>query len=356
MARRHKRVSVFVVLLVLLTSASATALDKSKAAIASGQRAAKALEAGDHGTAARLYLEAFRMAPEQTDFLYAAAREEMAVGDVQAAQQLFQQYLGLPGTAPERVLRAKAYLGQIVANAKSREGDSARQRGDGALAASLYREAYAQDPTRPTFLLQAGRAAQDSGQKTLAVECLKLFLEKASPQDTDRPEATNRLNSLTVATKPSPAGATPPPPLVAPVAPVQTGHSPPPAIADVAADSHTPAERGTAPKWPAYATLGVGIGLVGTAAVLGVLAAKQGSDVDAACGAKDAAGVCIAPTQPQSWAHEQTASANAKSVAAWVTGGVGVAALGAGIWLWLAGPKSVAVSPTADGFAVLGSF
>ena len=351
MARQHRRVSLILILLLALTSTAGLALDKAKAAMASGLRAAKALEAGDHETAARLYLEAYRLTPEQTDFLYAAAREKLAVGDTQAAQELFQQYLALPGTVPERAARAKTYLAEIKANTKSREADSARQRGDGALAASLYQEAFALDPTRPDFLLRAGRAAQDVGQKTLAVECLKVFLEKAPPQNTDRAEAENRLKSLTAGT--TVVEAKPP---VVTVVPNERSVVSTPAPPNASVEVRKPAERELAPRWPTYATLGAGVGLVATGVVLGVLATKQGSDVDAACGTKDAAGVCVAPTQPQSWMHAQTASANVKTVAAWVTGGVGAAALGAGVWLWLSGPRTVAVAPTVDGFALVGAF
>ncbi len=339
------------VLLLLAVSTTATpcaiALDKAKAAAATAQQAASALERGDHKQAAHLYLEAYKLDPATSDYLYGAARESQAVGDADRAEDLYKQYLGLGGTDPKRTDNARRFIGELRADAKGREAEVTRSRGDGALAAQLYREAWTLDGTRVAYLVRGARAAQDARNTALAVELLQLFLRHAPAGDPDRAEVKARLDSLQRET-PAVTGAQAAP-ARAPEAP--RGDA---AIAKPADTLTATAPTSRPSRVPAWIALGSGGALVVAGAGIWASTLGDRSALETALTQRQnglISGVTLADAQ------SRNQSIITRNVAAGIAGGVGVAAVGLGLWLWFSGSEmSVAPVMSGNGVALVGQW
>ena len=338
---RRIRACLLFIALQLLAVGPALGLDKAKVAEANARRATAALEQGDHEQAARLFHEAFKLDPSRSEYLYGAARETLSAGDATTAEELFQKFLALPGVDVARAARAKEYVGELRATAKSKEADAARARGDGALAASLYREAATLDPSKPAYLLRGARAAQDAGLKTLAVENLNAFLAKAPANDADRPEAQTRLKALT-APPPVEQVAAPPAKSPQPVAAMVAPPASKPSTLVVVA----PAQKERPTPWGKWGTVGTGgvIALVGGGVWLSTLGDRSSLVNDVA---KTTDGKVSGLTYDQAMARND--SIVNRNIAAAVLGGMGVATAGVGLWLVLTDHEKVAVLPTGNG-------
>lgn len=178
------------------------ALATEPATVASGlaRQAVQADDAGNPTRAAELYLEAFGTDPRQPNFLYSAARAEMAAGKKAEAEEHFEQFLGLADAGSDRADKARAYLADLRGSrAGNREVAAERAAADGKWrdASKLYEELWQQMPSRWSALFKAGQAAQQAGDDDRAVELLRQYLRESPKTAADRPEADERLQQLT---------------------------------------------------------------------------------------------------------------------------------------------------------------
>lgn len=195
----------------------------------------KAYDAGDHVHAAQLYVAAWRANPAETAYLYAASRAEQMAGLLDAADQHYRAYLGLPGIPDPLRDKVKIYLREVSdgrADQKAQAAQRAMRAEDLVLSAQLYRAAHELAPARLDLLFKAGAAAQSAGDKAMAEVMLRDYMEHAPADAPDRGEAALRLSRLQVRSEPSPN---------APSAPQRTVAPLPQAPAD--GESHAPAAR-----------------------------------------------------------------------------------------------------------------
>ncbi len=339
---------LIVVALQALAIGPVYGLDKTKVADANARRATVALEQGDHEQAARLFHEAFKLDPAHSEYLYGAARETLSAGKMTSAEELFRTFLALPDIDPARAAKAKGYVRELRANAKAQEADAARARGDGALAASLYREAATLDPSKPVYRLRAARASQDVGQNADSVESLRAFLATAPPTDPDRPEAETRLKALT-----NPTPVKNPQPSVSAVAagaPASAAKAAPVAVVTMA-----PRSTGGG-RTAGIVTTVIGAAVLATGAVVWGLARSDEAAYEASIAASAADGKIHGTTYDAAAAARQ-AVANKQMVGQVLVGVGGAAALaGAIVWAIADKPSPVTVAPTLSGMQMAWQF
>ena len=320
---------------------------KAKAAAATAQQAAAAFERGDHKAAARAYLEAYKLDPATPDYLYGAARELQASGDDQAALDLFQQFAGLGGTDPKRVESARKAIAGLRSDDMAREAEVARRRGDAALAAQLFGDAWKSNPAKPTLLLRAARAAQEAGLHDPAVASLQQFLRVAPPNDPDRAEAQVRLDALTKPKSPTTAPLTTTSPVVTtPEVKLTPVVAPSVMVPTVVAKPAPPPKSRTA----AWVTIAAGGAVLLTGGILAVTAMSDKSSLDSAL-AQTQHGLVSGVSFNDATARND--SIVHRNIAAGALAGAGVVVAGVGVWMLL-GDDRVVLAPTGQGAALAG--
>ena len=180
-------------------STTAWAVEPERAAATLARQAAQVDDAGDHKRAAELYAEAFQTDPTQPNFLYAAARAEMAAGQRALARAHFEQFLQLADPGTDRADKARAYLADLRSgevDGPMQEADRAAQAGRWKDAARLYYAVWDTANTRWTALFKAGVAAQEAEELERAEEWLAMYVQDAPKDVADRPEAEARLKQL----------------------------------------------------------------------------------------------------------------------------------------------------------------
>lgn len=319
----------------------ALAVDGAKAAMSMAKQAAAAYESGDHARAAQLYLEAWRTDP-QPAYLFAAARAQHVGGQADKALERYQEFLTKPGASPELVAKATRYRDELLAqraDAVALDADRARRTGDHALAARLFAEAFKLAPARLALLLQAGVAAHAAGDLAAAETHLSAWLAQAPADAAERAEASVRLHSTQQRAQPVLLAAAPTPVTVS-TAPSRSM----PAIATVTA----PRAQG-----PAWLLVGGGTALLAGGALW---YHAQGAERDqlehwrtTTVGGK------IAGTDAQTYESLRAKVQQAHTVAA-LAGGVGIAAVGLGVWWLLDAPVAVGPGPVPAGAALAWRF
>ena len=213
----------------------------------------------------------------------------------------------------------------------------AYESGDHVRAAQLYLNAWRADPKTPSYLYSAARAEQASDQPDRAEAHYREFMGKPGADAALIAKANGFLKDLRQARLNAKAGDAD-----------QAAHSANPettAAPPVLVAAPQPAPEGAAPlHLAAWTSLGSGAALGIASAVVYLLAANQRSELDKALATRDASGLIVGTTHAAAVA--QTSSIDAKRTASLVLGSVGVAAIAAGVWLWLREPpESVAIVP-----------
>ena len=137
-----------------------------------------------------------RLAQADEAALYAAAKAEMTARKNTAAEEHFEQFLGLADAGSDRADKARAYLADLRgARAENKESAAETAAGAGKWvdASKLYEELWVQMPSRWSALFKAGAAAQEAGLQERAAELLRQYLRDAPKSAADRPEAEDRL-------------------------------------------------------------------------------------------------------------------------------------------------------------------
>ncbi len=192
-------------LALLLCASTGFAIDGKKVATNLAQKAAQAFEAGEMDQAAEWYHEAYRSDPAEPNFLYGAARAEQAGHNREAAEEDFRKFITLEGADPARVIKAKAYLSELIeqrGEAKAKSAAKAVASGDLVLGAAAYLEAYRLCPDRHLWLFKAAMAEREALNGAAAIEHLQAYLKVAPATAEERPTAVLILKSLQTPPKP----------------------------------------------------------------------------------------------------------------------------------------------------------
>lgn len=284
--------------------------------------AQKEFDAANYDRAAELFLEVWRGDSTAVEALYGAARALHLAGNLDRAEELYREVLEQPGI--DAALRAKVGQSQADlvarrADAKAAEAGRAEQAGRYRVAAQLWVEAIRLAPTKIGWQLRLARAEHLAGRLLEALDLYDKFLAAAGPSEPGRSMAERwseelRRDPSVIAAK---AAA---PPVV--VAPAQAPES--------------------ASRWPAWTALGAGAALMagGLAVYLAQSDAREKLDFQLA---ERTAGK-VTGIDYQSYDRQRT-DLNAAYRNAAILGGVGAAALGAGVWWWLRTPDGVTVAP-----------
>lgn len=311
--------------------AAPEAMDSQKAAMAMVQQASAAYQRGDYDRAADLYHAAWR-AHGDPNLLCAAGQAAHMGGRPAVAKNYLTEFLKLPGSDPQRVVRARAILAEIEArqlDARVAEGEQALA-SDPVLAARIWEEVAVADAQRIDLLYKAGVARHKAGDLAGARSCWQAYLAKAPASAPFRAQAQARLNSLPSQAV-SPAGPKPLAPVVA------------------------AASSDTAPaQWPAWAGIGGGV-----AALAGAAAVYLGQRDAAAAYERDTTKGSDGKIHAISWseASERADSLRQSEAIAWGLTGAGVAAIGFGAWWWAAHPQPrVTLRPGAGSAGVVAAW
>lgn len=311
--------------------------DKAKAAEVMSAQAREAYEAGNHARAAELYLDAYRTDPVP-GYLYSAARAEQVAGKTDLAVEHFKQFLALPSgnpavpVEPERLARAQGLLAEIAKtrlDTRVAEGQTAVRAGDYLLAVQIWLAVYAEDPARVELLYRSAVANYQAGRDAEALKLFDRYVEKAPPDAVDRAQARVRRDALQEKLHPAPMQT------VQPKAETKQAVKP----AEIVVDQPRPEPV----RWPGWLVTSAGLGLLGGG--LGLYFSTQ-SDVDAlhADMTPDADGQ-IRKISVET-ANSRYDSIHTRQVTAIALAGVGVAALGTGIWLLVRHPDEQAQALT----------
>ena len=325
--------------------------DGAKAAAAMAQQAIRAYESGDHVRAAQLYVNAWRTDPKTPAYLYAAARAEHAGDQLERAEAHYREFIAVAGADVAMVAKANGFLKDLregQAGTMERDADRAARSENWKLAAQLYLDAHELAPDRATLLFRAAMANESLGDFGLAESQFRAYLATSDPNAKGRKEAQIHLDQLERklhAKQDVPRPAPPPEPTVV------AKPAPPPAQSVVATRAAPvtsivapgPAD-GAQSRLPEWSSLGGGAALGIAAGVLYAMAGGQRSDLATALATKDASGQIVGTSRTA--ALQERSSIESKEMTAYVLGGAGVAAIGAGVWLWLRhSPGNVAVVP-----------
>ena len=349
--------------LSLLLPLSAEAADARKAATAMAMQAAAAFEKGDLQRAVQFYLQAFRQDPTQTDYLYGAARAEHMAGKNEEAEGHYREFLAAAGANPQRADKARGYLRELAglrADAKAQDGERMAQKGEFALAAAAWLDAWRIAPDRLRFLFRAGRAEHEAGEDVQAREHLGAYLREAAADAPDRGEARALLDRIerpkTAQAKPvvdKPAAAQveapKPVPVVIQIQPVQLAAAPVAATPATVVVQPAAAPANSTAKWT------FGSGAVATVIGLGVLGwgLSEAADFDKRVGYN---GKTVTGTLTYDQAESQYNSIRSHQIIGGVLAGAGAVAMGVGAkLLWWPADK-VAVLPSVSGLSIAGRF
>jgi len=243
------------------------------------------------------------------------------------------------------------------------------ERKDFSTAAKLFLQAFDLDPA-PDYLYSAGRAEMDAGQLPEAQRDFQRLVETTDASNRFYAKAQARL--VEVGTALAAKAVTPPPRSEQPAkvpAPLEPGSGPtvapekalPPekvaSVQTVQTKVNAPSpEPAHATNWPGRIAAGTGAAACVGAAYLLASAAFAQNDLDAK---RTLPGAVFNPKLISlSQAKSTQESINTRIVAGWVTGGIGVAALGLGAWLWTKDASRVTIAPALDssGVVVAGRF
>ncbi len=183
----------------LISPSVGLAIDQHAAALALAKMAAEAYESGHHQEAARLYLEAFHVDPSQPDFVYGAARAEQSAGQLDQAEGHFKQFAALPSANPLRIAKAKTYLLQLLgikADGKVAAAEQEAKKGDHALAATLFVQAFNLSADRHQLLVRAALEERECGNVPVAKAHLQQYLHGAPADAAERDTALSLLQHL----------------------------------------------------------------------------------------------------------------------------------------------------------------
>ncbi len=353
--------------LILQIPMSAEAGPPVKAATSMAKLAATAFEAGDLARAAQFYLQAFRQDPSQTDYLYGAARAEQMLGKNDQAEQHYREFLAASGTNPARAEKARAYLRELAgvrADTKAHDAERMAAKGDFALAAAAWLDAWHIAPDRTQFLFRAGRAEHEAGEDTAAREHLGAFLRDAPADAADRSEAKALLDRI-YAPKPAQATVQKPAPVEEPAAKptqivvkveVQQPTQPVLPTSPVVAPSLPVVERAAPEPDTSMAKWVFGTGAAATVAGLGILVwgLFEAADFDKRLSYD---GTTVNGTMSYDQAEAEYKSIRNHQIIGGVLAGAGAIAVGVGTkLLWWPSAKQLTVSPSGQGFAVSGRF
>ena len=269
------------------------------------------------------------------------------------AEEDYVAFLALPNTDPARVQKAKGFLESLhaeLSTEKITEAKKAEAAGDAVLATTYYLEAWRLAPDRAEPLLKAAILERQLGDKKAAIGHLQRYLQLAPADAGGRGTAETLLKQLggavPPAQPPTPVFVESPKPVEKPKAvggaPAQFVSLPPP--------MEKPRSSRRLIGWSA---IGLGGAAVIGAGVLAVVASGQQSTLD---GNKLANGHFDGTRITLDQAATEQTSINTKWAGMGVAAGVGVAALGLGVWLIAGTPADVAVVPTWDGLSVAGRF
>lgn len=312
------------ILAVLLFAALATVQAQAQSrpdpkALAAAEMTAseKAAAAHDHRAAFEHALGAWQLDESNPAYLWAAATQALLAGLEDKAEPLFKQWQSLLSRDTGLDLKAREHLADIVkrrAGAKAAQAEAASRAGDHGAARRLFLEAAALDPGEPEHLYGAGLEAMAMRDEVAATRLLTDYLNVAAPDAANRAKATKQLAEL---------GAGPP----------------------------APRESTAAPDdpWTRQQLWGAGVagaGLVLTAA--GVWALVQSAQAADDLVAFQTAPVTAGAEKSLAQQREIESRQQNYTVGGWTAGGIGVAALAAGAWLYWTGdaPKvAMAVLP-----------
>jgi len=337
---RWARITICSALLLFALPAHA---DKTTAATSMSREALSAYDAGDYSRAGQLYEQAFKIDPKP-EFLFGAARSAHLFGDLEKAEDLYRKVTVRPNVTPALVKKAQDYIADVrVARSeqKAREAQSMQGRGDKRLAAQLWQDAFALNPQRVDWLVRAGRLQEDVGDKDAAIATYRRYIQDAPATASDQAEAHARLAILAPAvTGPAPGAA---PPAAKPALEETAVHPVP-----VVEQSAVPSQEGASlRKLGGWASLGAGGVLTVTGIVFYALAAQDDSALQSALARRDAQGHITGVSLAE--ARTRQDKIDTGKTTGVILGGVGVAAMGLGAWLWLGEPAKVAVLPTWNG-------
>ncbi len=203
--RAISRLQWLLAVAVCALALGAHAVEPDKVAVGLARQALQADDGGDPVRAAELYLQAFQADSKQPNYLYAAARAEMAAGRKSQAEEHLEQFLALADAGSDRADKARAYLADLRARrgeSKETAAEQAVAAGKWQLASGLYEQLWVEVPTRWSALFKAGAAAQQAGDKDRAADLLRQYLRESPKSAADRPEAEDRLQQVASAHAP----------------------------------------------------------------------------------------------------------------------------------------------------------
>ena len=361
----------WLVIALTLVAVSASAIDAKKVALNLAKSAAAAYEGGDMRKAAQLYLEAFRTDPGEPNYLYSAARAEQSAGQNDHAELHFQQFAATPGADADRVKRAKGYLDELAglrADEKLEAAERFARRNEWALAAAAFAEAARLRPDRVVWLYRAAVAAHEAGDRAHALEWLEAYLSRAPKDAADRGEAQLLLDAMTRSAQPA-EHKTEAKPAIVPLKPEPAAKPEPPKPVEVpqAAPKPTPVEV-VAPKpltvtqppqkpapsvqrTAAWITLGTGGAVTLAGAILVAVGRSQETSFYQALDVQN--GKVTGSLTDHAAAVAQANGIAGRETAGAVMTGVGLASVGAGLYLLLTAPSAnVAVMPDGRGMRI----
>ena len=354
MSRHHFPIAslLICVAFALCSPNAAHAIDQKKVAVALAQRAAQAFETGDMAKAAEGYNDAYRNDPSEPNYLYGAARAEQSGHLYEKAERHFREFISLPGVDPARVVKAKGYLADVLAQRSDLKADEAAKAaagGDRVLAVAAYLEAWRLAPSRHQLLLKAALIEREIGGASVpsAIGHLQDFLHAAPPDAPERETAQAVLKALQQSQPQQPE---------AKLAVVKKPESPPqatPQVQVVEQPAQTqPWNSATTGWW----TIGGGAALAIVGGVVGLVALGDAKTLQGQI-TVDANGAHSQLTHDE--VASQASKIGARETAGLVMACVGVAASGVGTWLVLRSPdagKHVSLTPTATGLLLSGRF
>lgn len=274
-----------------------------RAAIAASILAKSEMGAGNFGKAAALYDQAYRLDPKTLGYLYSAARAKQKEKRYDDAEKDFVAFLKLRAKAPKVLVeRANKHLLEI----RRLKGEDLRQRLDEAE--------------------KARKAAEEALKKNAANAAATKKADEKRSEDAAKKQAADAAKSAAAgdkndgAAKATDASATLPPPKARP--------------------------SGT----PSMIALAVGSASLVVAVTFVSLAAIDNGNLEDGLNLPKGP-----PSMSEAEAEVLRQSVLDKNMVAYVTGGVGVVALGLGLWLRPKAEK-VALYPTANGAGLLVRF
>lgn len=303
--------------------------------------AQKEFDAAHFERAGQLFLEIWRQDKTLPPALYNAARAWHLAGKLDKAEELYREYLALPGieAAPRAKIEEQlADLRLRRAEAYADDAGQAEKAANFALAVRLWGEALQIQP-KPAWLLRRARAEHLAGNAEAAIKGYDRYLELATEAAPDRADALRWRAEL----QPSAPAATTRPATGGPALPSGA------AVGTVAGGSSDHEVASAPDRTLAWAVLGGGaaVGLGGVGLYLATLSDQAA--YEASLAAKT--GGKYSGTAYED-AKASADAINGRVRLAWAVGGVGAVTAGVGAWLLLKRPGKVAVAPVPGGAVV----